>query len=89
MKSVDQIKIKQVIKIIYNDALSKNSNDYFLTLQYHHSIFKEYMGVEVFSSVIGFLPNIKHREQPFIISVSNNISTGVYDITVINPRIRA
>ena len=42
-----------------------------------------------FKAVLGFLPNIKHNSQTFVLSVSYNIGNGEFELTVVNPRIKA
>lgn len=89
MREVDQLAIKKLVRRMHADAMKEMSNDYFLTLKYRANKFAELIDEKSFKSVLGFLPNIKHNHQPFIMSVSHNITTGEYEVTVINPRVKA
>lgn len=89
MREVEQLVIKKIVRRIYADAMKEMRADYFLILKYRATQFRDLIDASSFKSVLGFLPNIKHNHQPFVVSVSTNIKSGEYEITVINPRIKA
>jgi ribonuclease BN (tRNA processing enzyme) len=84
MKETSQQNVDKMISKIYRDALIKKSNKQFITLQYTKENFPDNMH-EVLKSVLSFLPNTKHKGQPFIMSVSVNKKTEEYEIIVKNP----
>ena len=86
MNEVEQVVVKRIVKRIFADANNRMSSEYFLVLRYKAFQFKDMIDESSFKSVLGFLPNMKHNHQPFIMSVSYNKGTTEFEITVINPR---
>lgn len=81
---VTEEEIGQIIGRIYRDTMVYQSSHYFIKHIYNADQFSEIMDAPTFHSIVGFLPNIKYRNSPFIMSVAFNKKSQDYEITVHN-----
>lgn len=88
MREVSEELVSKIVGKIYRDTVVTQSPKYFIKHQYTAFQFKGMVDPETFHSIIGFLPNTKYRGAPFVMSVSYNKKTKVYDITVHNPKLK-
>jgi len=89
MREVEQIVVKRIVKRMVADAMKQMSPEYFLILKYKAMQFRDMIDADSFKAILGFLPNIKHNSQTFVLSVSHNKGNGEFELTVVNPRIKA
>lgn len=87
MKNVKEEDIEKLLSRFYKDAAIKKSKDDFIILKYKHGEFDRLIPNDIFFDIVHFLPNIKFRQKPFVMGVTYNIRTKIYEITVINPKI--
>ena len=80
--------IKQIVSKIYRDTMVNQSTDYFIIHRYQPWQFKDLIDPKTFHAIVGFLPNSKYRDRPFIMSVTYSKKTQEYEIVVHNPKLK-
>lgn len=89
MREIDESMIRKMVDRMYRDCLvTADSSSHFLKLKYNHKHFKALIpDKQTFHSVVGYLPNSKHRGKPFVLSVVFNKGTEEYELIIQNPNL--
>lgn len=87
MNEITDKVIGQILKRIYRDSMIFKSKEYFLQLKYKAVDFINLTDEKTFHGIIGFLPNTKYRNHPFVLGVVHNKRMKEYEITVKNPNL--
>ena len=86
MKTVEEEDVEKLLTRFYNDMVMTKSSDDLIVLKYKCGDFNIDIPDDIFFDIIHFLPNIKYRQKPFVMGVSYNIKTKIYEITLINSK---
>jgi hypothetical protein len=84
-KFVADTTIGHILRKIFLDTSVTQSQEYFIKHKYSAADFTSLVEEDIFKRIIGFLPNVKYRGKPFILSVAYNKKNDNYEIIVHNP----
>lgn len=86
-RSIADVAIGQILRKIFLDTNVTQSHEYFIKHKYSASDFTCFVEEDVFKKIVGFLPNVKYKGSPFILSVTYSKKNDDYEIIVLNPNV--
>jgi len=76
--------IGKILRKIYLDSRVIQSEEYFIQHTYTATDFSSLVTEDVFRRIVGFLPNLKYKGNPFVLSVAYNRKDDNYEIIAHN-----
>jgi len=87
-KEIDAKVIGQILRKIFLDTNVTQSSNYFINHTYRAEDFSGLVEAETFKRIVGFLPNVKYKGKPFILSVTFNKKKNNFEVIVHNPNMK-